>query len=123
MNEKAAEIGLCDTHFTNPHGLDNEDHYTTARDLARLAVYALKNEKFAEIVSTYKKTVEIDGETRYLLNHNKMLKLYDGAIGVKTGYTKRSGRCLVSAAERGWGAARRGDAECAGRLARPHRDA
>lgn len=100
MNEKAAEIGLCDTHFTNPHGLDNEEHYTTARDLARLAVYALKNEKFAEIVSTYKKTVEIDGETRYLLNHNKMLKLYDGAIGVKTGYTKRSGRCLVSAAER-----------------------
>lgn len=100
MNEKAAEIGLCDTHFTNPHGLDNEDHYTTARDLARLAIYALKNEKFAEIVSTYKKTVEIDGETRYLLNHNKMLKLYDGAIGVKTGYTKRSGRCLVSAAER-----------------------
>lgn len=100
MNEKAAEIELCDTHFTNPHGLDNEDHYTTARDLARLAVYALKNEKFAEIVSTYKKTVEIDGETRYLLNHNKMLKLYDGAIGVKTGYTKRSGRCLVSAAER-----------------------
>ncbi len=100
MNEKAAEIGLCDTHFTNPHGLDDEEHYTTARDLARLAVYALKNEKFAEIVSTYKKTVEIDGETRYLLNHNKMLKLYDGAIGVKTGYTKRSGRCLVSAAER-----------------------
>ena len=100
MNEKAAEIGLENTHFTNPHGLDNEEHYTTARDLARLAVYALKNEQFAEIVSTYRKTVDIDGETRYLLNHNKMLKLYDGAIGVKTGYTKRSGRCLVSAAER-----------------------
>ena len=100
MNAKAAEIGLSDTHFTNPHGLDNENHYTTARDLAKLAVYALQNQRFREIVSTYKHSITVGNEPRYLLNHNKMLKLYDGAIGVKTGYTKRSGRCLVSAAER-----------------------
>ena len=101
MNAKAAELGLKDTHFTNPHGLDNENHYTTASDLARLAAYALKNERFREIVSTYRHNISVGGETRCLLNHNKLLKLYDGAIGVKTGYTKRSGRCLVSAAERG----------------------
>jgi D-alanyl-D-alanine carboxypeptidase (penicillin-binding protein 5/6) len=100
MNEKAAELGLTDSHFTNPHGLDNKDHYTTARDLARLASYALKNPRFREIVSTYRHSISFGNETRYLLNHNKMLKLYDGAVGVKTGYTKRSGRCLVSAAER-----------------------
>ena len=100
MNAKASEIGLSSTHFTNPHGLDNEDHYTTARDLAKLAACALRNPRFREIVSTYKHTINVGNETRYLLNHNKMLKLYDGAIGVKTGYTKHSGRCLVSAAER-----------------------
>ena len=100
MNAKAAELGLSDTHFTNPHGLDDQEHYTTARDLAKLAVKALQNERFREIVSTYKHSIRVGDETRYLLNHNKMLKLYDGAIGVKTGYTKRSGRCLVSAAER-----------------------
>lgn len=100
MNAKAKEIGLENTHFTNPHGLDNEEHYTTARDLAKLAVHALSNQKFREIVSTYRHNITVGDETRYLLNHNKMLRLYDGAIGVKTGYTKRSGRCLVSAAER-----------------------
>lgn len=100
MNAKAAELGLTNTHFTNPHGLDDPDHYTTARDLARLAAYALENPRFREIVSTYRHTISIGDETRYLLNHNKMLKQYDGAIGVKTGYTRVSGRCLVSAAER-----------------------
>lgn len=102
MNDVAARIGMTDTHFTNPHGLDNEAHYTTAADMAKLAVYALKNESFAKIVSTYKTTIPMNGDdgTRLLLNHNKLLKYYDGAIGVKTGFTKRSGRCLVSAAER-----------------------
>ena len=100
MNAKAKEIGLENTHFTNPHGLDNEEHYTTARDLAKLAAHALSNQKFREIVSTYRHNITVGDETRYLLNHNQMLRLYDGAIGVKTGYTKRSGRCLVSAAER-----------------------
>lgn len=105
MNETAAKLGLSDTHFTNPHGLDDENHYTTAADLARLTSYALKNETFARIVSTQKHTVSIrhaDGEelSRVLLNHNKLLKLSDDVIGVKTGFTKHSGRCLVSAARR-----------------------
>lgn len=102
MNRRAEELGLKNTHFTNPHGLDHEDHYTTAYDLARLASFALKNEAFREIVSTNKKTVPFNhGEgTRVLVNHNKMLRTYDGAIGVKTGFTKRCGRCLVSAAQR-----------------------
>ena len=102
MNEKAAELGLESTHFTNPHGLDNDDHYTTARDLATVALAAMKNETFKAIVSTYKKTIPLN-ETegvRLLINHNKLLKGYDGAVGIKTGYTKKSGRCLVSAAEK-----------------------
>lgn len=102
MNSKANALGLEDTHFTNPNGLHDEEHYTTAYDLALLAAYALKNPTFKKIVSTKKKTVPMKNgeETRLLINHNKMLSLYDGAIGVKTGYTKKSGRCLVSAAER-----------------------
>ncbi len=102
MNEKAAELGLSDTHFTNPHGLYDESHYTSAYDLALIASHALKNEKFREIVSTYKISAPMTegGASRLLVNHNKMLRIYDGAIGVKTGFTKKSGRCLVSAAER-----------------------
>ncbi len=102
MNRRAAELGLEDTHFTNPHGLDHKEHYTTAYDLARLAAFALGNPEFREIVSTNKKTIPFNnGEsTRLLVNHNKMLRTYQGAIGVKTGFTKRCGRCLVSAAER-----------------------
>lgn len=102
MNTTAEKIGMTGSHFTNPHGLDDEEHYTTAEDMAKLAVHALKNETFAKIVSTYKTTIPMNGDegTRLLLNHNKLLKYYDGAIGVKTGFTKRSGRCLVSAAER-----------------------
>lgn len=102
MNRKAEELGLCSTHFTNPHGLDHEDHYTTAYDLARMAAHALQNETFRKICSTSRKTIPLKGDegTRVLVNHNKMLSRYDGAIGVKTGFTKRSGRCLVSAAER-----------------------
>lgn len=102
MNETAARIGLTDTHFTNPHGLDNAEHYSSAYDLARLARYALQNPDFARIVSTYKTNIPLNGDEgiRVLINHNKMLKYYDGAIGVKTGYTKRCGRCLVSAATR-----------------------
>jgi D-alanyl-D-alanine carboxypeptidase/D-alanyl-D-alanine carboxypeptidase (penicillin-binding protein 5/6) len=102
MNEKAAELGLENTHFTNPHGLDNDEHYTTARELAVIAGEALRNEVFREIVSTYKKDIPLN-ETegvRLLINHNKLLKSYEGSVGVKTGYTKKSGRCLVSAAER-----------------------
>jgi len=102
MNQKAEQLGLTDTHFTNPHGLHSDEHYTTARDLAVLAAYALENPVFLSIVSTYKKVIplkETEG-SRVLINHNKLLKQYEGSIGVKTGYTKKSGRCLVSAAER-----------------------
>ena len=102
MNDKAEEIGLCSTHFDNPHGLDSEDHYTTARELAIIAAYAMKNPDFRKIVSTYKTTAPLNGGegTRVLINHNKLLRNYDGAIGIKTGYTKHSGRCLVSASNR-----------------------
>ncbi|MBE6537348.1 MAG: D-alanyl-D-alanine carboxypeptidase [Ruminococcaceae bacterium] len=101
MNEKASELGLKDTHFTNPHGLDDKEHYTTARELALIAAAALENPIFREIVSSKKCTVKnSDGETRLLINHNKLLNMYEGAIGVKTGFTKKSGRCLVGAAER-----------------------
>ena len=102
MNDTAERIGVNNTHFTNPHGLDNEAHYTTASDLARITAYALKNEDFRKIVSTYKKQIPLRGDegVRVLLNHNKLLRISDDVIGVKTGFTKHSGRCLVSAAER-----------------------
>lgn len=101
MNDTAKRIGLDESHFTNPHGLDNEDHYTTASDLAKLTAYALKNDQFKKIVSTYKHQIPLRGNEgiRVLLNHNKLLKISDDVIGVKTGFTKHSGRCLVSAAE------------------------
>jgi len=100
MNEKAQALGLTDTHFTNPHGLDDEGHFTTAYDLAKLAGYALQNADFRKIVSTYRYEIGDGDTTRHLMNHNRLLKLYEDAIGVKTGFTKSSGRCLVSAAER-----------------------
>lgn len=101
MNEKAAALGLRDTHFTNPHGLDDPEHYTTAADLARLTAYALSNPDFARIVSTYRHTIPMqDGDgVRVLVNHNRLLKQCADVIGVKTGFTRKSGRCLVSAAK------------------------
>ncbi len=120
MNQKAAALGLSDTHFENPHGLDGETHYTTAYDLALISAAALADPVLREIMSTRRAVIPLcdmqspdqkmqEMQTtqdalpvgsRVLLNHNKMLRYYDGAIGVKTGYTQRSGRCLVSAAER-----------------------
>ena len=100
MNQKASALGLTNTHFTNPHGLADENHYTTAKDLAALSAYALKNTTFREICSTYKTTIPACEGVRWLINHNKMLKIYEGACGIKTGFTKATGRCLVSAAER-----------------------
>ncbi len=96
MNDEARRLGLENTHFENPNGLDNENHYSTAQDLAKLSAYAMKNEIFAKTVST--KSMRI-GE-RYLTNHNKLLWRYEGADGVKTGYTKAAGRILVSSAQR-----------------------
>ena len=100
MNEKAAELGLFDTHFENPHGLDAEEHYTTAKDLARLGAAAIQNETVRKIASTYKTTIGEGESARLIVNHNKLLRSYDGAIGLKTGFTKKCGRCLVGAAER-----------------------
>ena len=100
MNAKASELGLLDTHFTNPHGLDDEEHYTTAHDLALLSAEAIKNESLQKITSTVRKKIESSLKTRTLINHNKMLRFYDGCIGLKTGYTKRCGRCLVSCAKK-----------------------
>ncbi len=102
MNQKAAELGLTDTQFVNPHGLDAEGHYTTAKELALLTRAALENDDFRRIVSTHRRTIPLRGDegVRLLINHNKLLNAYDGCIGVKTGFTKKTGRCLVSAAER-----------------------
>lgn len=102
MNEKAEELGLTDTHFATPSGLDADDHYTTAYELAKLTQYAMQNDYFAEAVSCEKATLNYGNPPykRSLTNHNKMLNLFDGAVGVKTGFTKKSGRCLVSGAKR-----------------------
>ena len=101
MNEMAIELGAYNTSFKNPSGLDAEGHYTTAKDLARITAAALANEDIARIVSTSSKTIVSDeGTVRNLTNHNKLLFKYDDCIGVKTGYTKKSGRCLVGAAIR-----------------------
>ena len=96
MNDKAHSLDMQDSHFVNPHGLDAPDHYSTARDMAKLAAYAMENPIFAQTVSV--KNVKI-GE-RYLQNHNKLLWQVEGADGVKTGYTKAAGRILVSSAVR-----------------------
>lgn len=102
MNSKAQELGLSDTHFVTPSGLDADGHYTTALDLARLTAYAMKEETFCEIVACRSAEVEFGNPPykRTLYNSNKMLARYDGAIGVKTGFTDNARRCLVSAAER-----------------------
>jgi len=100
MNEKATSLGLVSTHFDNPHGLDSEEHYTTAKELAIIAAAAIENDTVSRIVATYKRTF-IQGErTRTYVNHNKLLKKYEGCIGLKTGFTKKCGRCLVSAAKK-----------------------
>ncbi len=102
MNEKAEELGLYDTHFKNPSGLEDKEHYTTALDLARTARYAMTIPEIRETVSTQKYQTEAEntGKTLYFSNHNKMLKMYEGATGVKTGFTRAAGRCLVSSAKR-----------------------
>lgn len=102
MNQKAEEIGLKHSHFMNPHGLDADGHYSTANDLARLTAYALHNPVFKRIVATEDKSAPNPNESwEYSWhNKNKMLRLYEGADGVKTGYTKKAFRCLVSSATR-----------------------
>lgn len=100
MNDTAKTAGAINSSFANPHGLDDEGHFSTADDLAKITAYAMKNPVFREIVGTKYHTTT--GEiSRCFKNKNKMLWNFDGAIGVKTGFTKKSGRCLVSAGERG----------------------
>lgn len=96
MNDKARVLGMTGTHFANPNGLDSPGHYSTARDLATLASYAMNNPIFSTTVST--KTVSVG--QRYLRNHNKLLWMVDGADGIKTGFTRAAGRILVSSAVR-----------------------
>lgn len=96
MNDRAAALGLTNTHFDNPNGLPSADHYTTAHELAIITAEAMRDPVFRQIVST--KTYSVGQRT--FTNHNRLLSMYEGAIGVKTGYTKAAGRCLVSAAER-----------------------
>lgn len=102
MNKKAQQIGMKNSSFANPHGLDNENHYSTAYDMALLTKYAMENETFKTVVGTQKKIVETDGEQKYkyLTNHNKLLSMYEWCKGVKTGFTKKCGRCLVSYSEK-----------------------
>ena len=96
MNQRAQGLGMKDTHFENPNGLDGDTHYSTAYDMALLARAVLENEILCEIVST--KSITVAG--RNLTNHNKLLWRYDGCVGMKTGYTDAAGRTLVSCAQR-----------------------
>ena len=101
MNAKAAKIGAKNTHFSNPNGLHDEDHYTTAYDLARITSCALKDPGFQKICSTqYKEIPGPTGTPRTLKNKNKILWQYEGGNGVKTGFTEAAGKCLVASAQR-----------------------
>ena len=102
MNETARKCGANDTNFVTPHGLHDDNHYTTARDLAKISAYAMKNATFREIVSSKKHTMPWAGHDcdRVILNKNKILTTFDGGDGIKTGYTKKAGRCLVASATR-----------------------
>lgn len=102
MNSKAKEIGMNSTSFETPSGLDGENHYSTAFDMALLGAYAIKNPEFKQICSSKEQVVFYGNDPcrRVFTNNNKLLDTYDGIFGIKTGFTKKSGRCLVSAVER-----------------------
>lgn len=100
MNKKAESLELNNTHFITPHGLDNDEHFTTAMDLAKLTDYALKNDMFAKIVGTQNYTVTINGNAKNINNTNELLGNLDGVYGVKTGFTNGANRCLVTAIKR-----------------------
>lgn len=102
MNKKAAEIGMENTHFVNPSGLDAQGHYSTAYDMALLARYAMKNDEFCKICGSSSASLEYGNPPymRTLYNSNKLLLQYDGCTGIKTGFTDEARRCLVSSAER-----------------------
>ena len=99
MNQKTADLGLVDTHFSDPSGLADENHYTTARELGLIMAAAMENEQFRIITATKRRTIG----TQEVVNHNRLLSLYEDCIGGKTGYTMAAGRCLVTAAQRDGG--------------------
>lgn len=101
MNKKAKELGLENTNFVTPHGLDSDEHYTSAYELALLTDYALKNETFANIVNTKICNISINGYSRTISNTNELLGNLNGVYGVKTGFTNGAGRCLVTSIKRG----------------------
>lgn len=102
MNQKAKELGAVNSHFINPNGLPDPNHYSTAHDMALISYYAMQNPEFRKIVATKTRTIDRSDPTAqiYLENHNRLLWNYEGAIGLKTGYTDEAGQCLVSAANR-----------------------
>lgn len=100
MNEKAKSLGMNNSHFVTPNGLDNDQHYSTAYDMAVLTNYALNNKVFAEIVGTKKISINWNGNSREISNTNELLGNYNGVYGVKTGFTFGAGRCLISACKR-----------------------
>lgn len=100
MNQKVKELGLKDTNFVTPHGLDEVEHYTTAYELSLIADYALNNKKFIEIVGTKTYTIMVNGSPRMLNNTNELLGNLNGVDGVKTGFTNNAGRCLVTSTTR-----------------------
>lgn len=100
MNQKAQDMGLTNSHFVVPHGLDNEGHYTTAYELAKMADYALNIDKFKQIVGTKSTTISINGYAKAINNTNQLLESIAGVYGVKTGFTNGAGRCLVSSCKR-----------------------
>ena len=100
MNQKATEIGMKNSHFVTPNGLDEDEHYSTAYDMAILANYALKNQTFREIVGTKNTNISWKGATKNISNTNELLGNYEGVYGVKTGFTFNAGRCLITACKK-----------------------
>lgn len=100
MNNKAQELGLTNSHFVTPHGLDEDEHYTTAYELAKITDYALNNKKFSTIVNTKSTTIHINENQKVISNTNELLGNLNGVDGVKTGFTNNAGRCLVTSTTR-----------------------
>lgn len=100
MNKKALELGLTNSHFESPHGLDSDEHYTTAYELAKLSDYALQNKTFSQIVGTRSYNVTINGTPKNISNTNELLGNLNGVYGIKTGFTNGANRCLVTACKR-----------------------
>lgn len=102
MNDKAEKLGLKNTHFDNPHGLDSENHYTSAEDMSKMALELLKHEKILEFTSIYEDYLtKNDGSSIWLVNTNRLIRFYEGVDGLKTGFTNTAGYCITTTAKRG----------------------